>query len=81
MKTEEQSRSIQYEKAGGGCEFFAVIVGKEQDDRAPTARRRAAAALVNMMDDDEDMVDFGQKVDLCQSIKGVLTNYPEGALL
>ena len=34
-----------------------------------------------MMDDDEDMVDFGQKVDLCQSIKGVLTNYPEGALL
>ena len=30
---------------------------------------------------DSDMIDFGQKVDLCQSIRGVLTNYPEGALL
>ena len=32
-------------------------------------------------DFDSDMIDFGQKVDLCQSIRGVLTNYPEGALL
>ena len=28
-----------------------------------------------------DMIDFGQKVDLCQRIRDVLTNYPEGALL
>ena len=29
----------------------------------------------------EDVIDFGQKVDLCQRIRDVLTNYPEGALL
>ena len=29
----------------------------------------------------EGMRDFGQKVDLCQRIRDVLTNYPEGALL
>ena len=33
------------------------------------------------LDDDLDMVDFGQKVDLCQRIRDVLTNYPESALL
>ena len=33
------------------------------------------------IDDDLDMIDFGQKVDLCQRIRDVLTNYPEGALL
>ena len=27
------------------------------------------------------MIDFGQKVDLCQRIRDVLINYPEGALL
>lgn len=33
------------------------------------------------LDDDTDVIDFGQKVDLCQRIRDVLTNYPEGALL
>lgn len=32
-------------------------------------------------DDALGMRDFGQKVDLCQRIRDVLTNYPEGALL
>lgn len=31
--------------------------------------------------DDADMINFGQKVDLCQRIRDVLANYPEGALL
>jgi hypothetical protein len=31
------------------------------------------------IDDSVESVDFGQKVDLCQRIRDVLTNYPEGA--
>ena len=34
-----------------------------------------------MADTDDYMHDFGQKVDLCQRIRDVTTNYPEGALL
>ena len=33
------------------------------------------------IDDESDMINFGQKVDLCQRIRDVLANYPEGALL
>ena len=32
-------------------------------------------------EDAEFMQDFGQKVDLCQRIRDVTTNYPEGSLL
>ena len=32
-------------------------------------------------EDDDGMRDFGQKVDLCQRIRDVTVNYPEGALL
>lgn len=32
-------------------------------------------------EDELGVRDFGQKVDLCQRIRDVLTNYPEGALL
>ncbi|KAL1500259.1 hypothetical protein AB1Y20_012927 [Prymnesium parvum] len=31
--------------------------------------------------DEEGISDFGQKVDLCQRIRDVLVNYPEGAIL
>lgn len=34
-----------------------------------------------MADEADFMSDFGQKVDLCQRIRDVTTNYPEGALL
>ena len=37
--------------------------------------------MQNEEEDDDGMRDFGQKVDLCQRIRDVLTNYPEGALL
>ena len=40
-------------------------------------------ATNSSIDDDDELgiVDFGQKVDLCQRIRDVLINYPEGALL
>ena len=39
------------------------------------------ATMNEAEEDDDGMRDFGQKVDLCQRIRDVTVNYPEGALL